>query len=272
MIRAIANRIHRFLARSTLSMRCAITVRNQMNCIIRYHLGEDSNGLLNGESWLVDVAAPDCRSFVDVGANLGVWSRHFLSKMPLDGRGLLIDAATPVIAILRERFSAESRVKIIHSAVSDCVGVLPFYEEESAGETSSLLAGYSNSSAKLIEVAATTIDAELAKSGFSNCDFLKIDAEGFDFHVIRGATEALASKSIGIVQFEYNSPWAKTGSTLFNAIRYLGNYGYEVYLLQSTGLHNLNYERYGEYFGYSNFVALSPIWNERLMPNIGKII
>ena len=79
-----------------------------------------------------------------------------------------------------------------------------------------------------------------------------------------GAQNTLRTGDIGIVQFEYNSPWAQTSSTLFEAICMLENHGYEVFLLKRDGLYKLRYELYGEYFGYSNYVAVSKKYQEKV--------
>ena len=60
----------------------------------------------------------------------------------------------------------------------------------------------------------TTIEAELARRGWKGSDYLKIDVEGYDLHALRGAGAMLTERKFGIVQFEYNVPWAEAGSTL----------------------------------------------------------
>lgn len=269
---ALLNSIHRKLARSPLATRLAVLVRNQALCVIRYHLGEDANYLVNGESWLIDTVAPHCASFIDIGANQGYWSEAFLAKMRPGARGLLIDAAGPAVEMLRQRFADRPAIEVVHAAVSDTVGELEFFEEPSAGESSSLVAGFSAGGARRVVVPATTIDAELARLGLASCDFVKIDAEGYDLHVLHGAKGALARQAIGALQFEYNSPWAQAGSTLADAFQFLERSGYRVYLLQSSGLRLLNYRRYGEYFGYSNYVAVSPAWQQRLQPASTELV
>ena len=102
----------------------------------------------------------------------------------------------------------------------------------------------------------TTIDHEVSSRGIEFIDFLKIDAEGFDLKVLMGAKETLGGGHIGVVQIEYNSPWAQTSSTLAEAMRILRGYGYDVFLLKRNGLYKIRYELYGEYFGYSNYVAV----------------
>jgi Methyltransferase FkbM domain len=113
-------------------------------------------------------------------------------------------------------------------------------------------------------VQMSTIDLELDRLGLGQVDFLKIDTEGYDLRVLVGAASRLQRGDIGVVQFEYNKPWREAGSTLAAAYQLLEKHGYSVYLLRKDGLYSLRYALYGEYFEYSNFVALRPDWDERL--------
>lgn len=116
------------------------------------------------------------------------------------------------------------------------------------------------SSSKAIKrvVVTTTLDIEAKRHQLTHIDFLKIDTEGYDFHVLRGSTGLLSGQKIGVIQFEYNAPWAVAGSTLRSAFDLLESFGYQVFLLKFSGLYKLNYDVYGEYLEYSNFVAVSP--------------
>lgn len=257
-MRALVHKLQRVLGASTFATNLAVLVRNQARAVIRYHLGEDANYLLNGESWLAETIAPHCHTFVDIGANCGDWTAAVLRGAPSDCRGLLIDPARPAHQILLDRFKEHANLEILRAAASDRAGEAEFYEEPGAGETSSLVGSFCAKDAQRTTVPVTTLDDELQKRGWTHCDVLKIDAEGYDLHVLQGATRLLAGQHIGILQFEYNVPWAAAGSTLAAAFSLLEGYGYRVFLLRSTGLHPFDYPRYGEYFTYSNFVAVSP--------------
>ena len=67
----------------------------------------------------------------------------------------------------------------------------------------------------------------------------------------------LSKQNIGVIQFEYSDLWATSGSTLFACIQFLNSFKYEVFLLGKNGLLGFNYDTYGDYFRYSNFVAIS---------------
>jgi FkbM family methyltransferase len=177
------------------------------------------------------------------------------------GQGVLFEPSPLAIASLTENLRDELKanlVEIVPAAVCQQTGSMDFYMEDDAGETSSLIATHSNQSARKITVATTTIDAEFARLNLEFIDFLKIDAEGYDLQVLRGAGNCLREKLIGVIQFEYNAPWTESSSTLASAISYLNGFGYPVYLLKRDGLYEFEYQAYGEYYRYSNFVAIAP--------------
>jgi FkbM family methyltransferase len=185
----------------------------------------------------------------------------FLDRMAAPGKGLLFEPSPLAVARLLDNLKNElnnNLVEIVPAAVCEQTGTMDFYMEEAAGETSSLIPSHSNDLAQKICVTTTTIDAEVAKHDFKFIDFLKIDAEGYDLQVLRGSRNCLKDKVVGVIQFEYNKPWADSSSTIVNAIGYLKSYGYSVYLLKRKGLYTFDYEQYGEYFQYSNFVAIAP--------------
>jgi len=171
---------------------------------------------------------------------------------------LLFDPSESAIEALRPRFKAYSVLEVIHSAVGKISGYATLFEEPNSGEMSSLVPGVSSTDAIKKQVKIVTLDEEAECRNLKYIDFLKIDAEGYDLHVLLGAYNLLYHQKIGYVQFEYNSSWAPANSTLSAALNFLSSVGYHVFLLRPGRLVNLDYDLYGEYFNYSNFVAVSP--------------
>lgn len=257
-IPTIIDYLQRKLARSKFAVKLAVLLRNQCRCVIKYSLTESPNFILNGEAWLLNLIAPKSLTFIDVGANLGEWSSLFLESMPQGGKGLLFEPSDYAIDCLKKRFDQVEQIEVIQAAVSDKPGQMFFFEEPEAGHTSSLVAGLSNSMAIQKNVTVTTIDDEVEQRQWRHIDFLKIDAEGYDLHIMRGCSRLLAKQQISVIQFEYGGAWALAGSTLAGAFNLLDSFGYKTFLLKSQGIYELNYKRYEEFFAYANFVAVAP--------------
>jgi hypothetical protein len=70
-------------------------------------------------------------------------------------------------------------------------------------------------------VEALTLDDALIRQELGAVAFAKIDVEGFDALVLRGAGQALATGAIEIVQFEYNWRWLLNAQSLYSVFRHV---------------------------------------------------
>ena len=247
--------LHLFLAKSSTWARICVQLRNQANCVVGYHLGESPDSAINGEYRLIDFLAPQCAAIVDVGANVGNWTEHFLQVS--SAKGILFEPSGRCAALLEQKFQ-DKPITVRTVAVGDQPGSIQFVEEENLSEASASLQTYTPSEhpgkAVIKEIPLVTLDQELASVEF-NIDFLKIDTEGYDLKVLKGAESVLKKGRIRFIQFEYNSHWIGTGSSLKEAKTFLENLGFDLLLIRSTGLHPLDYGFWGDYFRYSNFLA-----------------
>lgn len=248
----------RALGRYPRAVRIAIGARNLAQMVVASSLTDGLDPGRNGEHRLIEIYGPYCSVVVDVGANVGDWTARVLERAAPDARALLFEPGQDAVGRLHRRFDSDPRVEIVAAAVGDRSGRTTLYEEPAAGEESSLVRREAPMNAITRDVALTTLDEELPRHGVSHVDLLKIDAEGYDLHVLRGAQRSLAAHAIAVVQFEYNRAWMFEHSTLGEALALLTRHGYEVSLLKGDGLHPVAYERLREYFAYSNFVAVSP--------------
>jgi len=256
--RALNYKLHRLLSKSRTCAKLCARLRNQANCVVAYHLGESFDSATNGEYRLIDLLAPYCSAFVDVGANVGHWTEYLLRKS--SAKGILFEPSEHCAALLKEKFK-DKPITLRRVAVGDRNGSISFVEEGEFGESSAVAETYLPSErpgdAVVKQVPMVTLDEEL-KAGDFNIDVLKIDAEGYDLKVLKGAESFLRKGRIRFVQFEYNSNWLGSGSSLKEAKSFLEGLGFELLLIRSTGLHPLNYELWGDYFRYSNFFAYRP--------------
>jgi FkbM family methyltransferase len=262
---AAAHRLGRF----PLVVRTAASLRNLAQAVVAGSLADGLDPDRNGERWLIGVVAPTAGVVVDVGANVGDWTAAVLAATAPQTRAIVFEPSPAARDRLLSRFGADPRVEIVGAAVADRSGSATLYEEPGAGQASSLLNREPPAGARPREVTVTTIDDHLARRQVAHVDVLKIDAEGYDLHVLRGAERTLAAQAVAVVQFEYNRPWLFARSTLGEALRLLEQHGYEVLVLKRDGLHPFDYERTREFFAYANFVALSAEGRARVPVHAG---
>ncbi len=259
---------HNLLAKSKNATYVAAKIRGQCDLIIRKRFSAaDMDPSKNGEHLLLQSILSYCTIYFDVGANKGEWT-NFIVKNKKDNfyKCYLFEPGTAAFAYLIERFNSDF-IGIKNIAVSNSPGMIDFYEEENAGEMSSAIKGWANHHTKAIRVGCTTIDEEIIENEIPFLDFLKIDVEGFDLKVIEGALQSIRDQKIGFIQFEYNACWFNTGSSLSGAYQILTANNYKIYLINPKGLVKYDIHTYGEFYSFSNFLAVSDK-SHRLIKNL----
>jgi FkbM family methyltransferase len=110
--------------------------------------------------------------------------------------------------------------------------------------------------AQEISVQVSTVDDAMAERGLDHLDLLKIDVEGLEADVLRGAHSAIGARRIGVVQFEFNEMNVVSKHFLADFEALLP--GYRLHrLLLNGALLDLSGESImkRELFGYQNIVA-----------------
>eukprot|EP00759_Apiculatamorpha_spiralis_P057167 PhF_6_TR8475/c0_g1_i1/m.13249 len=101
---------------------------------------------------------------------------------------------------LREYFSGDPRVRVIHAGVSETPGVIRMPKSATAGdETVSL--NSATSSSDTVETRVGPLQT-LLPPGIGHIDFLSTDTEGFDRKVFEGARKLFVDRQISVYVFE----------------------------------------------------------------------
>lgn len=163
---------------------------------------------LNGERWLVETIAKRApvkgAVFVDVGANVGDWSRLVVDNAP-DATLIAFEPVPPV----REQLAgnlAGSRAEILPYALSNEGGMVEInYTPENSHFSSIETIGEDlPMSGQVVQVERRTGDDICAERGITHIRFLKVDTEGHDLKVIQGFRGMIDSSAVDVIQFEYN--------------------------------------------------------------------
>lgn len=260
----LLDRAYARLARSDAALATARHVRGIASAVIAKRLAPSTLPEYNGELWLAGRVASDVTVAIDVGANVGDWSAMALSRF---GRLERLLAYEPGLIgdELRRRLDGDPRATVITAAVSDQPGTIPFYDETTDSKLSSVV---KPTGLVAREVPCVRLDDEFDAREIEHVDFLKVDVEGLDLHVLRGAERALREQRVSIVQYEYSPMWQDAGSTLRAAHRLLTGAGYRVLLITQGALREFDPAAQTELYTYANFVALLPAAAERLAPVI----
>jgi FkbM family methyltransferase len=182
----------------------------------------------NGEYNLIDHAASHWLTAIDAGANVGDWTAHLLS-VNAECQVACVEPSPTVCDKLRERFAPLPNVAVQQWAISDRAGRVTLYEHE-ATEMSGILKRPGFVYKGTTEVATVTLDELLMGD---SVDFVKVDTEGSEPAVFRGARESMLAGRIGAVQFEYGGTWNESLATV---CAWLEGIGWNCYLIQPTCL------------------------------------
>ena len=238
-------------AATATDLACRVTGRRQVVRAARFVLRraclDIPNDLhTNGESslqrWLLRFAPPGQRIHViDVGANVGRWSAAMLAAAVSAGRAADLDlhAFEPSAYTFQRMESAlHGREVTLHQmAVSDRAGWSRLHVMAPGAGTNSL---HTPPDGRVVqsteEVPVTTLDYYAATAGLGELALVKIDTEGNDFSVLRGARGLFASQRIAVAQFEYNHRWIAARCYLRDAFELLTPLGYRIGKLTPGGV------------------------------------
>ena len=221
----------------------------------------------NGET-LVQRAARTLEDpiVLDVGGHYGEWSVSLLSQA---GHAPLLHVFEPSAhSAGLARGNLGSRAQVHQLALSDHVGESDlFIVHEGAGSNSIVpFTDRRGAPGETERVAVGTLDDFCSARDLRHLSLLKIDAEGHDLAVMRGAVRMLQARAIDMIQFEYNHRWIDARAFLLDAFELLQGHGYQMGKVTPRGI-----ELYStwhpelEKFTEGNYLAYLPRVEARLL-------
>lgn len=171
---------------------------------------------------------------VDAGANYGVYSLTASRLVGLHGRVIAFEPAARTFSELQKNINENHADNVIalQMALSGKAGSARLYHREDAGRNT--LAG-EESEADFEVVQVGTIDEVLEQMGIKKVHLFKIDTEGADELVCRGAKNMLV-QSHPVVFFEVNeAPAKKLGLDGTGVHKLLAGLGYDFYRISNLG-------------------------------------
>jgi FkbM family methyltransferase len=263
----------RRVAEPAADLACRVMGRRQVVRAARFVLSRARRDLpndlhTNGESslqrWIFDLPSPGGGIHViDVGANVGRWSAAMLAAAGQAGQSADLDLhAFEPSGWTFERLARELRgqgVRLHRAAVSDrCGSSLLHVIAPGAGTNSLHAPPQSRPGSQTEEVMTTTLDSYADQAGLGHVALVKIDTEGHDLAVLRGARTLLAQQRISVAQFEYNHRWIYARCYLRDAFDLLAPLGYRLGKLTPSGVEFYpGWDADLETFVEGNYVACS---------------
>lgn len=186
---------------------------------------------------------------IDVGSNFGYFT-CLMGRFSPAGRVIAIEADQRVAELARDNIAIngfERRARAIHAAASDSSDSLTFYRRGTrSGNTSvvphdpSYIAAMGEPPAEQFKVAGVRLD-DLAEEFGGRLDFIKIDAEGSEPLVIRGALGLIASNPQLKIVMEWSpGQISSAGFDVPSFVAELGQIGLSFFKMVGTHLEPLS--------------------------------
>lgn len=175
--------------------------------------------------------------FVDGGANIGVYTVVASSLVGDSGKVYAFEPADESYLLLDKniKINNQNNVKMYQLALSDKVGETKLHHIDNA-PTSYSLGTDEHSSDSYEVIKTTTLDLIAENDNIDRVDVIKLDVEGAEELVLRGASTVL-EKHKPVVIFEIREVAAeRLGLDTFGAWEFLKQYGYKLFRInKETG-------------------------------------
>src|SRR5205085_6726692 len=155
------------------------------------------------------------RMIFDVGAHVGESARKFHHAFP-EATIHSFEPVSRAFAQLRQNVADQPKTHCHQLALSDSEGTASIYLTEHS-TTSSLVRPEYTTGEESVRV--TTVDAFASAHGIDRIDLLKVDAEGHDLNVLRGAAAMLDGGHVAFVLAEVGFARAQPPHVLFDDVR-----------------------------------------------------
>jgi FkbM family methyltransferase len=225
----------------------------------------------SGEVWVLShVVSEACRGVAapvvfDVGANVGDYSLLVKRHIPSARVYAFEPAHSTYRQLVGNVAGAGGDIKPYNFGFSDAEKTVELYSYTVEGQEVSLLSSINpRLPTQTVDVRAhaseqirvQTVDRFCEAEGIARIDFLKLDVEGHELSVLRGARRTLAEGSVSMIQFEFG-PADIYSRTFFYDFWSLLSGGYDIYRIIPGGIVPVRY--YGEHleiFLTTNYLAV----------------
>jgi FkbM family methyltransferase len=194
----------------------------------------------NAETYFVDRFLAPGMTVLDVGAHHGLYTLLSSIRVGRKGRVVAFEPSLRERARLKRhiQFNGCRNVQIVPIALSSSSGKSDFFIVEGTSDyCNSLRPPAVQDKTRQVEVEVTTLDEFLAKTPMEAVDFIKLDVEGGELDVLKGATKLLCSNTRPVLLVEVydirTEPWQYQAREI---VQFLNGLGYCWFSLTEDGL------------------------------------
>lgn len=185
---------------------------------------------------------------IDVGAHNGSSINRFKKLFSESASIHSFEANPNLVEYLVAQFGSDKKIEIYLKAVSNVDRqMLTFNVHNTSTGSSSLLKvnqnrrfarrrNLSDATISPITVQSITLDSHVSASSFNHVNLLKIDTQGTELEVLKGARSLLQKSAIDVIELELIVAEAyESASGTFDVLAFLDSYGYRLFALSNDG-------------------------------------
>jgi FkbM family methyltransferase len=271
---SLTNLLKKIFFRQYIKHRRLQRLWGRLHTLSIFGMNYGGGGLIesSGEQWvLANVVKTVCEDIdwpvaFDVGANVGDYATLVERYVPDASIYAFEPARVTYTELIRHVAEAEaSNIKPYNIGFSDSERAVDLFSYTVEGQKVSLLSSIDcrlptqvvdvrTDASEKIEV--QTIDRFCVTEAIDRIDFLKLDVEGHELSVLRGANRLLSAGLISLIQFEFG-PANIYSRTFFYDFWSLLSDGYDLYRIVPNGIVPIpNYGEHLEIFLTTNYLAV----------------
>lgn len=178
--------------------------------------------------------------YIDVGGNLGYLALNAERLVGKDGLVIALEPDVTILPLLRRNLEHnKSTIRVVEIAASSERGSVTFNIATESGLSRLENSSKSSFGMELLqktEVQADTLDNIVAEqAGDRKVDFIKIDVEGHELTVLKGATSILKKDGPTLILEVNARVLASNGLALDDLVDYLKPFGYKFFKIEIHG-------------------------------------
>ena len=203
--------------------------------------------------------ASEHSTFIDIGAHVGVITTAVADRFI---RCVAVEPSPANLEFLRRSVSARGweNCKVVPSALGEREGSATLYLSESNTGDNSLVRR--DELSKSIKVPVTTLDRLVEQSGVVGPFLIKIDVQGCELIVLRGARRTLAGECTVVSEFW---PWGlkSAGHGADQYLEFMSSQGYAAHELNGRSIPQSKLDRLCQLGDHSRFVTVDLLFMKK---------
>lgn len=161
---------------------------------------------------------------IDVGANRGDYATRYAKKVGASGRVLAVEPDFRTMSYGRTQTAPYPQIEWIQVAVGDRSDYVPLHRDKESARNSLWVPNLLDDAQDFVTVAMLTLDS--LALGVPNLKGIKIDAQGSEMLILKGATRCLANRNLVWYMELWPLGLTNAGSSVDQVIDYLETRGW----------------------------------------------